>query len=209
MDVKLALDHVGDSSKVASNQSYGVYGNVKTSKGTGKYGMGIEITSGGPGSNMGKCCGISIGIKADTMKPFIATEDWTEPAYPNQGKHMYLCGGSQSGMKAPDCPNTSSIAIPDITNNRQGIPISWHCDQRSVPGHVLYCGRLDNKMGCGSRYFAAIMDPEYKGKRILPNALGNGPDLLGTSGKPAEDPSRVRTDGLGTPTFENTVAIPE
>ena len=69
----------GDSSHVASNQSYGVYGNVKTGKGTGKYGMGIEITSGGPGSNKGTCCGISIGIKADTMKPFIATEDWTEP----------------------------------------------------------------------------------------------------------------------------------
>ena len=175
--------HIFDSTHVASNQSYGVYGNVRTGKGTGKYGRGIEITSGGPGSNPGKCCGITVGIKADTRKPFIATEDWTEPAFSN-GKHTYLCGGSQSGLRAPDCEG-APINIP-IYNNSQGIPISWHVDFKTKPGHVIYCGRLDNKPGCGPGYFAAFTDPRYKGKLITPNGI----NLLGNDGKPAKDLTR-------------------
>jgi hypothetical protein len=104
----------------------------------------LATTSRGSGSSADNCCGITTGIKADTKYFFIATEDWTEPAFSN-GRHMYLCGGSQSGMRAPDCTNTFSVPIPQITNNQQGIPISWHVDFKTMPGHVIYSGRLDNK----------------------------------------------------------------
>ena len=159
-----------------------------------------EITSDGPGSEDDNCCGITTGIKADTKYFFIATEDWTEPAFSN-GKHMYLCGGSQSGMKAPDCMGTPPN-IP-IYNNSQGIPISWHVDFKTMPGHVIYCGRLDNKPGCGPGYFAAIMNPMKDGKTILPNGI----NIVGTPG--AKDPSRVRADDLGMPDFGTPTAVAE
>jgi hypothetical protein len=84
------------------------------------------------------------------------------------------------------------------------VPISWHCDQKTIPGHVIYCGRLDNKPGCVPGYFAAVMDPKYKGKLITPNGI----NIIGKKCK-ADDPTRVRTDGLGTPDFGMPVAIAE
>lgn len=64
---------------------------------SGHGGAGIEITSGGPGSNMGKCCGIAIGWKtaegkgASGFAPFISSEDWNEPAF-SHGKQTFFCG---------------------------------------------------------------------------------------------------------------------
>jgi hypothetical protein len=73
-----------------------------------------------------------------------------------------------------------------------------------MPGHVIYCGRLDNKMGCGPGYFAAFMDPTYQGKVIRPNSI----KIVGSKGA-AKDPTRVRTDSLGTPDFGMPIAIAE
>jgi hypothetical protein len=74
-----------------------------------------------------------------------------------------------------------------------------------MPGHVIYCMRLDNKPGCGPGYVAAFMDPMYKGKVITPNGI----NLLGDTKMPADDPTRVRTDGMGTPDFGKPMAIAE
>lgn len=118
----------------------------------------------------------------------------------------FLCGRSQKGNITGPCPNTSSVPIPPIANNKQGVPLSWHCDQKTMPGHVIYCGRLDNMKGCGPGYFAAFVDPKYNDGRVI---RSNSINLLGNNGKIASDPTRVRTDGLGTPDFGMPVAIPE
>jgi hypothetical protein len=157
-----------------------------------------EITSGGPGSEDDNCCGITTGIKADTKYFFIATEDWTEPAF-SHGKQTFFCG---RGGKPP-CEGTGQS--PPLINNTMGVSLSWHCDQKIKPGHVVYCGRLDNKSGCGPGYFAAFTDPMYMGRLIRPNSV----NLLGGDKKKAEDPSRVRTDGLGVPDFGMPSAVAE
>jgi hypothetical protein len=50
------------------------------------------------------------------MKPFISIEDWTEPA---RGRQTFLCGRSQKGDITGPCPNTSSVPIPPIANNKR------------------------------------------------------------------------------------------
>jgi hypothetical protein len=45
----------------------------------------------------------------------------------------------------------------------------------------------------------------YKGKVIRPNSI----NLLGDTGKPADDPTRVRADDLGMPDFGTPIAYAE
>lgn len=84
-----------------------------------------------------------------------------------------------------------------------------------MPGHVIYCLRTDMQKGCGPGpgLIAMYPDPTDKqGQRILPNALGNGPDMLGTDMKVADDPTRVRADGMGginDVKFSNVMAVYE
>lgn len=177
----------GDSTGLRSTQSYGIYSNTKTFDPNAKpssYGQGLYITSGGPGSSSGRCCGITVGWKYEHGIPgaFMSIEDWTGP----KQKETILCGRGRGA--AYDCDGTNEV--PQLLGNTQGIPLSWHCDQKTSPGNVIYCGRLDGKAGCGPGYVMAYTNPTYKGQRILP---GNS---LGTTKRPANDPSRVREDGL-------------
>jgi hypothetical protein len=58
-----------------------------------------------------------------------------------------------------------------------------------MPGHVIYCGRVDGNHGCGPGYFAAYADPKYKnGRPIIPN------QFIANPGRAAEDPSRIRVN---------------
>ncbi|MGB6594948.1 MAG: hypothetical protein WBE68_25890, partial [Candidatus Nitrosopolaris sp.] len=90
----------GDSKNIPKNTSYGVYGTATTGKGgelSGQGGAGIEITTGGPGSEDDNCCGITTGIKADNKYFFIATEDWRSGLGIN-GKHTYLCSDNPGDL---------------------------------------------------------------------------------------------------------------
>jgi hypothetical protein len=109
----------------------------------------------------------------------------------------------------PDCTDSSGM-VQKINVRNTTVPLSWHCDQKTSPGNVIYCGRLDGKMGCGPGYFAAVMNPtDLKGRRILPNRLGNDPDELGSDGKAADDTTRIRADDLGMPDFGMPYSVAE
>jgi hypothetical protein len=77
------------------------------------------------------------------------------------------------------------MAIHDASNN-PNLHLSWHVDL-SMPGHTIYCARLDDQPGCGDGYIAAVVDPMKGNQRIIPNMpIGNV--------EKAEDPSRFRVN---------------
>jgi len=63
--------------------------------GSGHGSPGTEITSGGPGSSHGLCCGVTIGVHNDSGYVFAATEDWGSEGS-KHGYHKYLCDDSDT-----------------------------------------------------------------------------------------------------------------
>jgi hypothetical protein len=180
------------STSLPVGQNYGVYGNIITGSGgelSGHGGAGIEITSGGPGSENGNCCGVTVMIKEDGYFK-IATEDWTGPS----GKHQYLCsdkpGSSESHLGCGANGAKQGKQSTQLFNN-PGIPFSWHVDYTTYPGHIVYCGRLDGKAGCGPGYIGQVTDPRTHGQKLIANRFIQADN-------PTSDGTRIRGDGLGT-----------
>lgn len=142
-----------------------------------------EITSGGPGSDPGCCCGVTIGVKNDSGTVFAATEDWGAP-----GDHVYICDDSQHAEKG--IPPCTQARQPVAGANKDGnlwnrsVHVVWQVAPGG-DGDWYYSGSVNNTpVGPFKAY-------DQNGNKIYPgNNLGGHCN--------AKDPSRIRVDGAGT-----------
>lgn len=178
----------GDIKSVVSGHNYGIYATVvlgqKSASPKDSGTPNTEITSGGPGSREGNCCGITVGVHNDDGTPFIATEDWTRPS----GKHTYLCDDSGKNGVKPCASPTGSGPIPGGKNGIYGqtVNLQWHVQR--VGDHVTYKGVANGKQ-------FSITNPKQFGTKggsiIYPQQFIH----VGKNGA-APDSSRLRVDGV-------------
>ena len=177
----------GDINSVVTGHNYAIYATVvlgqksPSPKDSGT--PNTEITSGGPGSREGNCCGITVGVHNDDGTPYIATEDWTGPS----GEHTYLCDDSGRNGVGPCVSPTGSGPIPGGKNGIYGqtVNLQWHVQR--VGNNVTYTGVANSKQ-------FSVTNPTQFGTKggsiIYPQQFIH----VGKKGA-APDSSRLRVDG--------------
>lgn len=145
-----------------------------------------EITSGGPGSSDGCCCGVTLGVHGPSGDGagyvYAKTEDWGHLGGKKHGYAKYLCDDSGHNGVGP-CNN------PPQRANVSGKTVHLMWQVQNVNGGAKYIGSvngvpIDNPV---------LFNPtSFDGKPILPG-IPNEPCR-----KHPNDPTRVRVDGAGT-----------
>jgi hypothetical protein len=186
-----------------------VVGTNPKQSGTGHGSPTTEITSGGPGSADGNCCGITLGVKNDQGTVFAATEDWTAEGRSN-GEHKYLCDDSLhpqkcNGVPVPPCTTRGARVAGTNKDGSlwgQRVNISWFQSHRN-PSALRSQRKTDREVGQGGTESNAsepysILRPESHGSTLThggPRALAKivqkvggetveaGKALLGIKGK--------------------------
>jgi hypothetical protein len=159
---------------ISSNQ-YGIIatpnigGNKKNTAHGGS--LQTEITSGGPVSNKGECCAISIGVNDEDGTVYAATEDWEHSQV--KGYKTYLCSDSPHDNKdqfgtIPPCTQKGASIAPGGVKGQ--IKLEWYVSHGD--GHVYYDGWV------GDQHVVHLTDPK----------------ALRTSGK-VIDPARQSKNG--------------
>lgn len=127
-----------------------------------------EITSGGPGSFHGACCGFTLGVRNNDGFVHMESEDWTHGGTTGQ---VYC--DDHSGNPAPCTESRASVSGGKPLYG-QSVRIQW--------------------VKQGGRYGGIVTGPS--GSTGLVWAPGN-PQIGVISGNIAKDSSRVRTDAAG------------
>jgi len=169
--------------------------------GKGHGSAGTEITSGGPGSDPGCCCGITLGVHNDSGYVYAATEDWTGPS----GKHVYICDDDPNNHdnKGGPCTQTKQ-QIPGY-NPKSGQPwnlnLTWEV-KTDGQQQAAYTGSVNGVSW-------SVVDPRRDGT-FGPNGNNSSPVILpgqylskcsAKKGGVAGDPTRIRADGSNKTTF--------
>jgi hypothetical protein len=145
----------------------------------------MEITSGGPGSNTGCCCGVTLGVHGPSGDGdgyvYAKTEDWSSLGGKKHGYAKYLCDDSGHNIKTP-CNNP-----PQRAHIIPGQPVHFMWQVQNVSGGAKYSGSvngvpIDNPV---------LFNPRsYDDRPILPG-------VPHSKSCQASDPTRVRVDGAG------------
>lgn len=148
----------------------------------------MEITSGGPGSSAGCCCGVTLGVHGSRGDGegfvYAKTEDWGPQGGKSKGFARYICddSGNNHPLFGKCNPNPQRASITP----GQPVHLTWQVEQ-NVPsaGHVTYTGNVNGVP-------IKVVDPRSWDNKVI------WPGVYHSTSCKATDPTRVRVDGAGT-----------